>query len=157
MANTFMYYYDREKFESPKTISEKPYQKDLLFVNTSEDIAPVDFSAYKDVYLTQTYEKFSDPEKTLVTTLQSIYEQEIIDTTYRGVIVRHYTGNEYDPGATKISAMGDDLALFGMIANIKSNKEWYDKLVLKAQDLNLPIDTVLKQDALYMINLEKKN
>lgn len=157
MVSTFMYYYHRTSFEDITKLSDNLYRHNILLADNISDIENIDLSPYNKVCLSQTYQEITDPNNSIVNFLQKKFVTDSLIHDISGASLHIYTGNKnYDPTEKMMNERGELSQVQIMINNIKSNEEWYNQVIQKAEEWGLTVDSVLKLDAIYTIEHSNK-
>ncbi len=104
----------------------------------------VDFSKYKDIYYTRSFSNYGDPKNIVEKSLKEKFTF-IKDFYFPGMYITHYKNELLDT---------ETLNTFKK--EILNNKEWYNKVILKAKERNVTVDSMLTLDAIWIYKNQKK-
>jgi hypothetical protein len=145
MPTLFAYYLDKDKiFNTPrgeqrdKLLAEHGvyYISNIYWPNT------LDYSKYDDVYYTETFAGYADPNHSIDSTLS----KKLIlveDIKIKGIHIAHY-----------VVPVNKDSLIKVLKQEIKLNEGWYKQIIQKAKERNISTDSMLTLDAIW--NFEQK-
>lgn len=102
-----------------------------------------DFSEYTDIFYSQSFANYTDPERIVENDLKNKFIL-IDDTIMKGISISHFKViqiNETTINATK--------------EIIKKNEGWYSQIIDKAKKRNVTVDSMLTVDAIWFIKNQK--
>ena len=100
-----------------------------------------DFSKYTDIFYTQSFANYTDPERTVERDLKNKF-MFISDTNIKGISISHY------------KIINQDI-MKNTKESIKSDTAWYHQIINKAKERNVTVDSMLTVDALWLLKNKK--
>jgi hypothetical protein len=135
----FAYYSDREgAFKAYGDERSTLLAKENIFMRGSNDwTKEVDLSAYTDIYYTQSFAGYYDPERLIEKGLRQRYTW-VEDLNYPGMNITHYKNFVINP-----------TILDSLRQRVINDKDWYNQVLIKAKERNISVDSMVTADAVW--------
>ena len=90
VSHLFAYYYDKELFAETKKLLLYEHNAGIYCMNDTVGIYKLRIDTLKSVILSQTFHNEADPNKKLISYLDSIFPNKKVYNKYSGVLISHY-------------------------------------------------------------------
>lgn len=155
IQSLFAYYYNRSIFKEYDHLKEKLREEDIFSANDSTMLTNLmfDFDDYNQIILVQTYEKYTDPNKTLLSLLNCRFEKTQYTDQFKGVKITTYLNNHNQKGQQDVPKLSHyQYKINYYIRRIKNDKKWRSTVQQKADLKGISLDSMIYLDAIYMAN-----
>lgn len=133
------YYLDRKNaFKLFNAGRDKALEEKGVYTSYATDWPDTkDLSAYTDIYYTQSFADYGDPEKKVEARLKEkfIWKEDVY---FEGLFIQHY-----------LNPVPDSITLKQLKDKILSNPDWAKQLEIKAKENKISLDSMLTIDALW--------
>lgn len=140
----FAYYFDRKGafMAYQKERDEILGRSNIYYALGTDWPYTKDFSSYSDIYFTESFDHYNDPEKKVVSFLKKNFIW-VEDTSFAALHITHYVNS--NPSIDLLKEVK---------IQINNNKEWYNQIPDKAKSRGVSIDSMLTIDALWYFNTQ---
>jgi uncharacterized membrane protein len=164
MGPLFSYYYDRNIFKTKDSFEIKLFQKHVILKEDSAAMHSEILNCFSKVILAQTFQQFNDPKGTLVSFLSKRFNHIETINQFTDILIREFSEPMYREVTTDAERRACNEIAYQK-DYVEPKKEMYRQRILndsgwlkavreKAEKQNVPLDTMLNRDALFMISKE---
>lgn len=164
MGPLFSYYYDKKIFSTKDSFEIKLFRKHVILKEDSTTMHPEILTCFSSVILAQTFQQFNDPEGTLFSLLKRRFKNSRTNNQFTDVLVTEFDDPTFKNAMTESERASCFTAAYKKNFldprveyyrnKIMGDPGWLNSVKEKARQQNVPLDTMIERDALYMISHE---
>jgi mannosyltransferase len=157
IQSLFAYYYNQSVFKNYNNLTRELSERDIYSANDSISLSNIDinYNYYQQVILVQTYQEFTDPSETLTKYLKKRLKKVDYTEQFSGVKVTTYVNyNSEELDQLVVEELKYQKSIRYYIGRIKNDENWLAAVKEKAEEKNIPLDSMIYLDAVYMVENE---
>jgi mannosyltransferase len=160
MMSLFAYYYDKNIFKDYNFLDFNLVENNIFPANDSTWFKKYKLNAFDTIILAQTFAEYTDPNRTTNLYLDQNFERgETYFNTYDGIKISFYLNSKPDSIQSQIkdNQKSEHQKKIDFYVNkIKEDINWLSAIEKKSKKKNLPLDSMILLDAIWMVDNEAK-